>query len=91
MAIDAWYHSSPDIVAAAAGNALEEAARLSASTVAMPGLAMGYGRLPAADFAKGLKIAVGREYPPVVTVVVVLRKPEDASAVRTVLEEVHGG
>jgi len=91
VAIDAWYQSSRDIVAAAAGNALEEAAKLGASTLAMPGLAMGYGRLPAKEFAEGLKAALEQDYPPVTAVTVVLRNSEDASIVEAVLGKTDKG
>lgn len=85
VSITAWYESSAALIETTVENALSEAARLAAKTVALPGLAMGYGRLPTADFAQGLKSALSREYPPIEELRIVLYRESDAAIVRSVL------
>jgi len=85
VAIDAFYHSDAELVRKTVVAALEEAARLGAATVALPALATGYGRLPIVDFAAGVKSAIGRDYPPLTEIRVVLRRADDARLVRSVV------
>jgi O-acetyl-ADP-ribose deacetylase (regulator of RNase III) len=85
VAIDGWYQSREELIETAVRNALSAAANLQAQTVALPGLAMGYGRLPAELFAAGLRAAIAREYPPIRKLHVVLRQEADAVAVRRIL------
>ncbi len=85
VSITAWYESSTELIRTTVENALTEAARLAAETVALPGLAMGYGRLPAATFAEGVKAALSREYPPITELRIVLHREGDAVIVRTVV------
>jgi O-acetyl-ADP-ribose deacetylase (regulator of RNase III) len=65
IAIDVWYQSNAELVAKTITNALNLASELQARTVALPGLAMGYGRLPAIDFGRGLATAIQRDYGPI--------------------------
>ena len=87
VAIDVWYHSSPDMVAQTITNALNAAAGLGARRVALPGLAMGYGHLPAAEFGRGLAMALRRDYAGIEELRVVLRKAEAVEAVRRELAQ----
>lgn len=82
VAIDVWYHSDADLVARTIANALTLAAELGARTVALPGLAMGYGRLSAEEFGRGLAMAVGHTYEPIEEFRVVLSKSEAAAVVQ---------
>ena len=86
VSITAWYESSPDLIRTTVENALTEAARLSAITVALAGLAMGYGRLPAVAFAEGVKPAIAHDYLPIEEVRIVVRRETDAAIVRATLE-----
>src|SRR5262245_38008425 len=54
VAVDCFYGSSPEVVGAVVSKALGMAASLGAARVALTALAAGYGRLPVADFARGL-------------------------------------
>src|SRR5262245_35677615 len=65
VAVDGFYASSPEVVAAVVEASLRRAAALSARTVALTGLAMGYGRLTVAAFAAGLGRVIGQSFPPV--------------------------
>lgn len=85
VSIDPWYHSDVDLIRRTVEAALTEAARLNAHTVALPALATGYGRLPMPEFAAGLKLALGRKYPPVEELRVVVRREEESHVVRSVL------
>jgi O-acetyl-ADP-ribose deacetylase (regulator of RNase III) len=89
VAINAWYESGPERVAETVTNALTAAAGLEARTVALPGLAMGYGKLPAEKFAAGVGLALAREYPPVEELRVVLWRDDEAERVRRVLIPDH--
>src|SRR5262245_36582546 len=65
VAVDGFYDSSPQVVAEVIEASLRRAAALSAKTVALTGLAMGYGRLTVAAFAAGLGRVIGQSFPPV--------------------------
>lgn len=86
VSIDVWYHSNAELVARTVTNALNLAAELQAQTVALPGLAMGYGRLPASEFGRGLAMAVRQDFAPIRELRVVLSKAEAADTVRRILE-----
>ncbi|MBX9627958.1 MAG: hypothetical protein K2X82_29430 [Gemmataceae bacterium] len=58
---------------------LRRAATLSARTVALAGLAMGYGRLSVGDFAEAVRPLTGSDFPPVETVVIGLRSRDDVT------------
>lgn len=78
VAVDCFYDSSPQVVEAVVSRALALAASLGAGKVALTALATGYGRMSIPDFAGGLAPILGREFPPVATVVVYLRDRGDA-------------
>jgi O-acetyl-ADP-ribose deacetylase (regulator of RNase III) len=90
VAVDGFYASSPAIVADVVKASLRRAAELSARTIALAGLAMGYGRLSVADFAEGLRQAMGYTMPPVEDVVVSLRSRYDVEELQALLPELHG-
>jgi O-acetyl-ADP-ribose deacetylase (regulator of RNase III) len=85
VAVDVLYGSSVAVVRDSLTNALTRAAELGARTVATPALATGYGPLAMEEFARGLRGALGREYPPVEELRVVVRNDEDAATVLGVL------
>jgi O-acetyl-ADP-ribose deacetylase (regulator of RNase III) len=91
VAVDAFYGSSVEVVRTALENALAEAARRNARTVATPALATGYGPLTMDDFATALAPLKGRAFPPVEELRVVLRREDDAARVREILDSPPDG
>jgi O-acetyl-ADP-ribose deacetylase (regulator of RNase III) len=85
VAVDCFYESSPRVIEAVVSRALAFAASLGAAKVALTALATGYGRMALADFARGLAGVLGREFPPVVEVVVCLRDRDDAAELAAAL------
>lgn len=90
VAVDCFYGSSPDAVGAVVSKALGVAASLGAAKVALAALATGYGRLPIADFARGLAPLLHLEFPPVAEVVVCLRDSGDAEELAAALGALSG-
>lgn len=82
VGVNAFYESSPDLVARLLTKALTEASRLGARTVATPAIATGYGPLTITEFARGLRVAARGDYGGIEELRVVLRKEEDAVDVR---------
>ena len=70
VAVDPFYHSTPELVTAAARNALETAAMIGAQTVAMTALASGFGDLTLEDFAAGLRPLLQEDFPPVREIII---------------------
>ncbi len=87
VAIDAFYDSSIELVSRTISKALVMAVDRNARTVALPALATGYGNLEIEDFARGLKLALDREYPGVAELRVVLRREDAARIVRAELQD----
>lgn len=85
VAIDGFYGSNMEMVKETLQNALTEAARRGAHTVALPALATGYGPLTMTEFARALAMAIQREYPPVQEIRLVLRRSEDVETVMAIL------
>jgi O-acetyl-ADP-ribose deacetylase (regulator of RNase III) len=85
VAVDCFYGSSPEVVGAVVSKALGMAASLGAAKVALTALATGYGRLPVADFARGLAPLLHLKFPPVTEVVVCLRDLDDAEVLSVAL------
>jgi O-acetyl-ADP-ribose deacetylase (regulator of RNase III) len=77
VAVDGFYDTTPAVVGEVIRAGLRRAAALSARTVALAGLAMGYGRLPVGGFAEAVRPLIGLDAPPVETVVVGLRSRDD--------------
>jgi O-acetyl-ADP-ribose deacetylase len=87
VAVDAFYESSVERVTQLYDECLRQAAAGGARTVAAAALACGYGHMSAADFARALAPIVGREYPPIETVVVGFRSPHDAADLKLAVPE----
>jgi O-acetyl-ADP-ribose deacetylase (regulator of RNase III) len=90
VSIDPSYDSSADLVADTVGKALGMARELDAGTVTMPALATGFGPLSVAEFATALRRAAARDWSPLEVLKVVVRREEDAAAVRAVLGRPRG-
>jgi O-acetyl-ADP-ribose deacetylase (regulator of RNase III) len=76
VAVDGFYQSSPAVIEAVTGKALQVAAELQARRVALTALATGFGRLSMSDFAKGIKPLLKREFGAVEEVVLCVRSQE---------------
>ena len=85
VAIDAWYESSPDVVACVLGRAFRMASQLQAKKIAVVALATGYGHLSMASFARGLRESTAYITQPIEEVSVVVRKVDEAREIREVL------
>lgn len=72
VAIDGWYHSSPEVITDIVGKALAMAAETGARKVALTALATGYGPLTMAQFAQGIQPLLNTQYPPIEEVVICL-------------------
>ena len=89
VAVDGFSASSGEVVGQVISASLQRAAALSAQRVALAGLAMGYGRLPVAEFAAGLGQVLRRCFAPVEEVVVCLRSAEDVEELCALLPAVE--
>lgn len=87
VAVDAWYHSSAEIIARVLEKAFRLAAELGAKKVAVVALATGFGRLSMREFANGLRESIRNAYPPIETVSVCMEKVDQAEAIRAVLHQ----
>jgi len=87
VAVDAFYESSVDLIERTLRCALALAASLDARKVACPALAAGYGRMGFEEFGQALRNAGLWEYPPLETLVVVVRREENAAVLRRLLVE----
>ncbi len=81
VAVDGAYESSPVIIEEIVSKALGLAADMNATTVALPLLATGYGRLPVEGFLEGLRRVIARSFPPVERVILGVRSKFDVEAV----------
>jgi O-acetyl-ADP-ribose deacetylase (regulator of RNase III) len=55
VGVDTFYDTSAEVVRTVVTNALQIAAEFSASKLALPAIATGYGRLSLTDFSEGIK------------------------------------
>jgi O-acetyl-ADP-ribose deacetylase (regulator of RNase III) len=85
VGVDAFYHSSVDLVTRGISLALTMAASLAAKTVACPAIATGHGPLTIDQFAQALGRVVGVDYAPVQEVRFVLKRVKDAKRVSSLL------
>lgn len=90
VAIDAFYESSVELVERTLRQALASAAAEGARRVACAALATGYGRMTFQDFGRALRCAAGGDYPPLESLVVVVRRAEDAEILRRMLADEPG-
>jgi O-acetyl-ADP-ribose deacetylase (regulator of RNase III) len=65
VAIDGWYDSSPQVIEQTVTRALQMAAGYGARRVALAALATGFGRLSLSEFAKGIRLLLVQEFPPI--------------------------
>ena len=86
VSIDRSYDSSVELVADTIIGSLTKARELGARTVTMPALATGFGPLSMADFANALRKALERDWSPLETLKVVLRREEDAKTIRNLID-----
>jgi O-acetyl-ADP-ribose deacetylase (regulator of RNase III) len=85
VGVDAIYQTSPEVITAVVTKALEAAAELAASKVALAAIATGYGRLSLGDFANGLRPVMERKLPPIKEVVLCLQNQESAEILNELL------
>lgn len=96
VAVDAWYESSPAVVAEVLSKALSRCDALGATKVVLVALATGYGRLSFEDFATGLAAAAVERFGSVRDLCLVVRSVEAAERIAAVLQRsgvdfVYGG
>ena len=65
VAVDGWYHSSPDSVRAIIEKSFQMAMSLGARKVSLTALATGFGDLTLGDFAEALRPLLDRDFPPI--------------------------
>lgn len=79
VGVNAFYESSPDIVAAGLDRALTEAAALGSRTVATCAIATGFGPLTMEQFGEAVRRVASRDYPPIEELKVVVRRDAEAA------------
>jgi O-acetyl-ADP-ribose deacetylase (regulator of RNase III) len=82
VAIDPFYGSSVELVKQTIESALGTARSLGAVTVSMPMLATGYGPLTAEQFGRAVADVVGRDWPPIEQLTIVVRRDDDAAVLK---------
>lgn len=65
VAVDGWYHSSPEIVREIIEKSFRMAINLNAQKVASPALATGFGNLTLKDFADAARPLLDHDFPPI--------------------------
>lgn len=68
VAVDGWYHATPEGVRETIATALRMAADLTAKKVALTALATGFGDLTLPDFADALRPLLAQHFPPITEV-----------------------
>ena len=77
VAIDAFYHTTPDVLKAVVDKSIRTAASLEAGTVALTALATGFGRLSMHQFAEAVSPLLRLEYPPVAEVRICVKSRDE--------------
>jgi O-acetyl-ADP-ribose deacetylase (regulator of RNase III) len=72
VAVDGWYHSSPDIVRKIIEQSFQMAISLNAKKVALTALATGFGDLTLTDFADAIRPLLDRDFSPIKDVCICL-------------------
>jgi O-acetyl-ADP-ribose deacetylase len=85
VGVDAFYQSSAEVITQVVTKALEMAAELEASQVALSAIATGYGRLSLSEFANGIKPVMKREFPPIAEIVLCLQNQGSAETLEQLL------
>ena len=70
VAVDPFYHSSPEVITATVERAMTIAVELGAETVALTALASGFGDLTLDDFAAGVRPLLAQEFAPIERIVI---------------------
>jgi O-acetyl-ADP-ribose deacetylase (regulator of RNase III) len=78
--------SCSELVTTVVTKALQMAAALSASKVALAAIATGYGRLSLEEFAAGIKPIMETSFPPIEEVALCLRNRDDAQVLSELLQ-----
>jgi O-acetyl-ADP-ribose deacetylase (regulator of RNase III) len=65
VAVDGWYHSSPEMVRAIIEKSLQMATGMNARKIALTALATGYGSLDLKGFADAIRPLLDREFHPI--------------------------
>ena len=65
VAVDGWYHATPESVRETVATALRMAAELTAKKVTLTALATGFGDLTLPDFANALRPLMSMDFPPI--------------------------
>ena len=73
VAIDAFYDSSPEVVADVCRSAFGIACREQARSLALAALATGFGHLTVAEFAEGLRPVLAEDFAPLRRVVIAVQ------------------
>ena len=89
VGVDAFYETSAEVVTAIVAKSLEMSAIEGAKRVALAAIATGYGRLPLAEFARGIQPILNNDFPPIEQVVLCLRKKEAVEELGQLLSTIH--
>ena len=65
VAVDGWYHATPEGVRETVATALRMAMKLTAKKVALTALATGFGDLTLVDFANAVRPLLEMDFPPI--------------------------
>jgi O-acetyl-ADP-ribose deacetylase len=65
VAVDGWYHATPESVRETIATALRMAMELTAKKVTLTALATGFGNLTLPDFSDALRPLLGTDFPPI--------------------------
>ncbi|MGE3804367.1 MAG: macro domain-containing protein [Gemmataceae bacterium] len=82
VSIDPFYDSSVQLVQATIERAFTQACALDARVVTLAALATGFGPLSMEEFAAALRQASQRDWPPIETVKVVVKREDEADTIR---------
>jgi O-acetyl-ADP-ribose deacetylase (regulator of RNase III) len=85
VAVDAWYHTTPDIVREVVLRSLREAARLGAKMVALTALGTGFGDMDLRGFGEVINSSRSGEFAPLEEVVICLEE-DRAEELREIVE-----
>ncbi|MEM9414742.1 MAG: macro domain-containing protein [Planctomycetota bacterium] len=81
VGVDGFYQSSPKIVGDVVSKALGIADEYGAEHVALSAIATGFGRMPVADFADGIRHLLKVNYSSIRRVTICMSKPEDIKVI----------
>ena len=85
VAVDGFYDTTSEVLAAVIKASLEQASQFSVHTVALAALATGYGRKPIEFFGHALESVIHEDFPLIQRVVVGVKQESDADQLRAVV------